>query len=87
MNSGRLYSGFSAFAQRAARTYIRDRKNGDRRRVDYIYMTMLSRRATDKEYQIIKNYRRKLPDRKAQKRIWTDLIWSIANGTEFLYYH
>ena len=87
MNSGKLYSGLSTFAQRVARAYIRDRKNGDRRRVDYIYMTMLSRRATDKEYQIIKNYRRKLPDRKARKRIWTDLIWSIANGTEFLYYH
>jgi hypothetical protein len=87
MNSGKLYSGLSIFAQRVARSYIRDRRKGDRRRVDYIYLMMLSRRATDEEYKIITGYRRKLPDRKSQGRIWIDLIWAIANGTEFLYYH
>ncbi len=52
--------------------------------VDYLYLSILSRFPTQEEQATIKGYVRKS---RRGARAYTDLIWALINGKEFLYRH
>ena len=83
LNSNVIYRQISNLANRTGRSFRGTlRKNS----IEYIYLTVLSRKQTPIEQKWIMDYWQKLP-KKQRWQIWTDLYWSLINSKEFLYYH
>ncbi len=82
MNSGTLYR---ALNRTPGRLFRKKRLNWERR-CDEIYLATLSRYPSPEEVAGIKRYYDSLP-RKQRWNVWSDLLWALVNGKEFLYHH
>ena len=83
LNSNVVYRQISNLANRTARSF---RGNLRKNSIEFVYLTVLSRKQTPIEQKWIMDYWQKLP-KKQRWQIWTDLYWSLINSKEFLYYH
>lgn len=81
MNSGWIYNNAGKFHRnnfgKKSRIKFEDQ-------INYTYLVILSRPASDKEIKIIKKY-----DRGMNRRgvLWNDLVWALVNSKEFIYQH
>lgn len=66
---------------------IRSAARGDRKTLDRLYLTALSRRPTPQEARIALDY--KVPDdpKQAPDKYWNDIAWALINSDEFLFRH
>ncbi|NQT86430.1 DUF1553 domain-containing protein [bacterium] len=67
------------------RAIIASGKRDQRKAVDALYLSVLSRFATNEEAAIVKAYSQS-PETKGSKAL-IDLTWALVNSTEFLYRH
>ena len=81
MNSGWIYNNAGKFHRnnfgKKSRIKFEDQ-------INYTYLVILSRPASDKEIKIIKKY-----DRGMNRRgvLWNDLVWALVNSKEFIFHH
>ena len=66
---------------------IRTAPRGDRRTLDQLYLTALSRRPTPEEACIATEYT--VPDdpKQTPDKYWNDIAWALINSDEFLFRH
>lgn len=83
LNSNRIYRQLNSLGTKIARECKWDLRG---KGVEYIYLTVLSRRPTPEEVHRIMEYYNALP-KKQRGRVWSDLVWVLANSKEFLYHH
>ena len=83
LNSGTLYRRLSNLPKRL---YQKKKPLNIRQRLNLLYLRMLSRYPTEKEFQVFDQYRKSSPP-KQRHIIWADVAWVLANSKEFLYYH
>ncbi len=83
LNSNALYGQLSNLGWQTARGC---RWDIYRRGIPYLYLRILSRNPTPLERKWIDDYIKKLP-KKRKSHIWPDLVWTLVNSKEFLYYH
>lgn len=83
LNSNVLYGQLSNLGWQSGR---RCRGDIHRRGIPYLYLRILSREPTPQERKWINDYMKQLP-KKRRSHIWPDLVWTLVNSKEFLYYH
>lgn len=83
LNSSLIYRQLNSLGMKIARECKWDLR---RKGIEYIYLTVLSRRPTPEEVRQIMAYHDALP-KKQRGRVWSELVWVLANSKEFLYHH
>ena len=79
----------SAVLYRRIQTYCRSLQKSlrnDERRLERVYMEILSRLPTDEERQEFLKYQKSL-DAKSQSRALLDTVWILFNSKEFVFHH
>ena len=67
---------------------IRDAKKNNRKTLDRLYLTILSRRPTASEARIAMEYDVKtLSSQPTDREVWIDRAWALINSDEFLFRH
>ena len=83
LNSNMVYGQLSNLGWRTARSY---RWDFYRKGIRTLYLQILSREPTPLEKKRIIDYQNSLPKRR-KGQVWPDLVWTLVNSKEFLYYH
>ena len=83
LNSNVLYGQLSNLGWKAGRHCKWDFQ---RKGIADLYLRILSRYPTPLEKKWIGDYLKTLP-KKRKSNVWPDLVWTLVNSKEFLYYH
>ena len=83
LNSNVVYGQLSNLGWRAGRACKWDLY---RRGIPMLYLQILSREPTPQEKKRIIDYQNSLSKRR-KAYVWPDLVWTLVNSKEFLYYH
>ena len=82
LNSGIL---FNRLRKTPRRIFGRRRLDTDRR-IDELYLLILSRHPTKQERALLRRRFAAIPG-KQRWRCWNDVVWALVNTREFLLYH